>query len=98
MAQRRQAPSNPGGHNTIELRLPGGATISVTGRHGTFNAETCCFCGETVNDANSEYVTLAASWLEHDTEKRQSWAAHHRCLADKMDERVRGVGPFFGEE
>ena len=95
MAQRIQVPSNPGGRNIIELRLPGGATISVTDPRGPADPDICCFCGETVDDADSECVTLTASWLEHGSEKHQSWAAHRRCLAERMDERVRGVGPFL---
>jgi hypothetical protein len=98
MSQRRQVASNPGGRNTIELRLPGGATMSVTDPRGRASAEVCCFCGEAVDDPDGDYVSVAASWAERGVEKRQSWEAHRRCLAETLHERVRGVGPFFGNE
>jgi hypothetical protein len=83
----------------VDLRLRDGTTISVpiTSLRGPVNSDICCFCGETVDYANSEYVRLAAVWTEDAAEKSQGWGAHHRCLADRMDERVRDVGPFFGD-
>jgi hypothetical protein len=60
-------------------------------------ADSCCFCGESVEQASSEYVRVAAVWTDHDAEKGQSWGAHRRCLAERIDERVRGVGPFFSD-
>jgi hypothetical protein len=57
----------------------------------------CCFCGTSVEYSDIEYTSLSVRWTEDGRERRQQWGAHHRCVAERMHERVSGTGPFFGD-
>jgi hypothetical protein len=60
-------------------------------------ADLCCFCGREVDHTAADRIRLSALWLADDVERDQSWAAHRACLTERMDEGVKGSGPFFGD-
>jgi hypothetical protein len=95
MAQRRDRPpvEHPG--DSLNIKLPDGTTMSVPLKASVraATADLCCFCGEPVADTDRPQVQIDARW-EHDrAERQQSWAAHHRCLVDRMHQRVRAQQP-----
>jgi hypothetical protein len=98
MAQRRDRPviERTGGLN---IRLPDGRTMSVpvSGLQAPAPAGVCCFCGEVVEHSDSERIRLDARWEADGTEREQSWVAHRKCLFDRLHDRARDEGPFFGE-
>jgi hypothetical protein len=96
-AQRRERVPARSGDTSVAFRLGDGTTISVPVKAPQEpTSEICCFCGEAVEHASSEHIRLEAVWSEDDGERRQSLAAHRRCLAERMHERVRGSGLIFG--
>lgn len=38
---------------------------------------------------------MSARWVEGGEEREQSWDAHRACFAERMDEALKGAGPFF---
>ena len=64
---------------------------------GSAMADICCFCGREVEHTADDRIRLSAQWIEKDIDRGQSWAAHRGCLAERMDEGVKGTGPFFGK-
>ena len=64
---------------------------------GSATADNCCFCGREVEHTADDRIRLSAQWIENGVDRGQSWAAHRACLAERMDERVKGMGPFFGK-
>ncbi len=63
---------------------------------GSAATDSCCFCGREIEHSADDRIRLSAQWIEDDVERGQSWAAHRDCVAERMHERVRGAGPFFG--
>lgn len=99
MAQRRDRPPVELSGDSLNIKLPDGTTMSVPlktpGRAAT--ADLCCFCGEPVEDADAPQIRIDARW-EHDGDQRQqSWGAHHRCLVERMHERVKGQQPSLND-
>lgn len=99
MGVRREQPSGELSGSSITLRLPDGSvkTMPVAGARGQVTSDVCCFCGERVDQADSERVGVTARWIDERGERTQNWGAHRGCLAERMHERVSGTGPFFGE-
>jgi hypothetical protein len=97
VAQRRERPAQQQGGKAFDFRLSDGRTISVPVEEpGPVAADSCCFCGEDV-EAGAETVDVVVRWVaEAGEERSQGWSAHRACLAGRMHESVRGVGPFFG--
>ncbi|HEX4519672.1 MAG TPA: hypothetical protein VH063_08850 [Gaiellaceae bacterium] len=73
------------------MSMPTGAA------RGPVATDVCCFCGEAVEHATEERLRMTVLWVEDGVEGEQSWAAHRACLSDRLHERVKGTGPFFGE-
>jgi hypothetical protein len=98
MAQRRDRPAQPRGGRSFEIRLGDGRTVALPEqqRRGPLTG-TCCFCGESLDDSAVRSISVSAHWLEGSQERSQDWGAHRTCLAERLHERLRGVGPFFGE-
>ena len=70
--------------------------MPVDRSRGPASSDLCCFCGQSVEQSDVDYVRLVAHWTEGGEERSQNWGAHRRCVADRMDARVAGTGPFFG--
>ena len=98
MGVRRERPPIERAAGSITLRLPDGTlkTMPVNEPRGPVTSDLCCFCGESVEQADAERIRLSARWLEDGQEQTQDWGAHHRCLAERMHPSVSGAGPFFG--
>jgi hypothetical protein len=95
MAQRRERPAQQHGGKAFDFRLSDGRTISVPMKEpGPVAADGCCFCGADV-EAGADHVSVVVRWVEDGDERSQSWSAHRACLAGRMHESVRGVGPFW---
>jgi hypothetical protein len=96
MAQRRDQPSVQQPGNSIGLRFPDGTvkTMPVDALRGPATSHVCCFCGESVAEQDGEFTTVSTRWREGRQERHQQWAAHHRCVSDRLHPRVR-TGPFF---
>jgi hypothetical protein len=101
VAQRRERPAQQQGGKAFDFRLSDGRTISVPVKEpgpaaGPFAADSCCFCGEDV-ETGAETVEVVVRWVgDAGEEGSQAWSAHRACLAGRVHESVRGVGPFFG--
>jgi len=97
MAQRRERPPAQRTNTGIAVRLPDGTTMAVPGSslRGPITSDLCCFCGRHVEQADSERIRLSARWVEGGEEREQSWDAHRACFAERMDEALKGAGPFF---
>jgi hypothetical protein len=72
-------------------------SLPVSDSTGPVTSDVCCFCGESLEHANPEYIRIAARWEKDGAERQQSWGAHHGCLLERMHERVKEHGPFFGD-
>ena len=60
-------------------------------------SDICCFCGRIVELADPERVRIGVGWGRDGSELEQSWAAHRGCLLERLDEQVKGRGPFFAD-
>jgi hypothetical protein len=100
MAQRRERPPVERGGQGLNVRLPDGRTMSVPGSalRDPVTPDVCCFCGVSVEHSDPQRVRLDARWTSDGTDQHQSWAAHHKCLLERMHEGVMGQGPFFGRD
>jgi hypothetical protein len=98
VAQRRERPAQQQGGKAFDFRLSDGRTISVpVNEPGPIAADGCCFCGREVVEADADSVEVVVRWVGGAGDERsQGWSAHRTCLAGRMHESVRGVGPFFG--
>ena len=55
----------------------------------------CFFCGYAAGETE---VTLSAAWVEEGREREQYWAAHRRCMIERMSADVRSYGgPLTGD-
>jgi hypothetical protein len=97
MAKRQNRPAFERTGGSVDVRLPDGRTVSMpTGpAAGSAVSDNCCFCGRELEHTADDRIRLSAQWLDDDVEHSQSWAVHRACLAERMHERVKGVGPFF---
>ena len=71
-------------------------SLPRTASRGSLASELCCFCGRSVDHAESEPIRVSARWDEDGAEREQSWGAHRACLLERMHEQVKGQGPIFG--
>jgi hypothetical protein len=83
MGVRRDLPPLERSMNTITLRLPDG-TVKEMPVDDRRSAGRCCFCGESLERADSEWIRLSAQWLDGGQEVLRSWDAHRRCLVERM--------------
>jgi len=95
MAQRRDRPPVERAGDSLNIKLPDGTTMSVplnaSSRSPT--VDLCCFCGERVQQADPSAIRIDARWEQGGDERRRSWRAHHRCLFERIDDRVKGEEP-----
>jgi|SRR5580693_7019790 hypothetical protein len=96
MAQRRDRPGLDLAGSSLNVTLPDGRTLPIP-RRGDLAGDVCCFCGETVEHADRERVRLSVRWIDGDDEREQSWGAHQSCVLERLNERVKGQGPFFAQ-
>lgn len=99
MAQRRDRPPVEISGDSLNIRLPDGKTMSmpVNALRGPVTSDVCCFCGQRVEYADPEHIRIGVRWDDGGKERTQSWGAHHACLVERMHDRVKGQGPFFGD-
>ena len=99
MAQRRDRPAVQRSGDSLNITLPDGTTtaLPVSTSKGPVRSDICCFCGESVEHADPEHLRIDARWEQGGDERQQSWGAHQACLLDRMHDRVKGQGPFFGD-
>jgi hypothetical protein len=98
MAQRRDRPPVDRSGDSLNIRLPDGTMMSMprpAGRRAVAADVVCCFCGEELGGADPERVGVGVEWSDAGGEHEQRWGAHRACVAARLHERVRGVGPFF---
>ncbi len=97
MGVRRERPSEERSANSVTLRFPDGTvkTMPVDDLHGQVTADVCCFCGQSVEPADPERISLAVSWIDGGQERTQTWGAHHTCLVERMHPSAANTGPFF---
>ena len=98
MAQRRDRQPVQRSGNSIGLRFPDGSVRTMPIEAvDPVTSDLCCFCGESLENSDSERILLSARWLDDGRERTQSWEAHRACLAARMHESSSGTGPFFGD-
>jgi hypothetical protein len=64
---------------------------------GPTASDVCCFCGEIVEPADSDRISLLARWVEQGEDRTQTWDAHRNCFAVRVHDSVSGTGPFFSD-
>jgi hypothetical protein len=99
MAQRRDRPPVQRSGSSIGLRFPDGSVraMPMGAAADAATADSCCFCGESVEDSDAERVYVSVRWIEDERERTQGWNAHRTCLAERINDAVAGTGPFFGD-
>ena len=98
MAQRRDRPAFDLAGGSLNVTLPDGRTLPIPRRGESVSDGICCFCGRTVEHADPERVGVSVRWIAGDEELQRSWAAHQTCLLERIHDRVKGQGPFFGDD
>jgi hypothetical protein len=96
MGVRRERPPAEQGHNSVAVRLPDGTTkaLPIAGLRGPVTAGLCCFCGQSVEHSDPEWIRLAVDWLEGGEKRTESCDAHRACLVERLHESIN-AGLFF---
>jgi hypothetical protein len=98
MSVRRERPPVQGSRNSITLRLPDGTVKTMPVREDRDEGDdVCCFCGESVEPADSGRISVLARWVDQGHDRTQAWDAHRKCFAERVHDSVSGTGPFFGD-
>ena len=99
MGVRREKPPAERAGDSIRFRFPDGTTrtVPVDELRGPVGADICCFCGQSVEHSDAQWIQVTAQWSDSGETRAQSWGAHRKCLAERMHERVAGTGLFFGD-
>jgi len=84
--RRERPPGQAVGSGSAGLRLGDGTTVSVSlGREPEAADEVCCFCGEQLDEADPDRVTVTVSRADELGEPR-SRTAHAACLPEPLRE------------